>query len=73
MANSILKSALLEAGKGGVRPPPWSSHRPIHLLLAFSDFIEAFFSGYAGLTLLLCGEATQVQAGAFQSFEAAFN
>tara|TARA_B100002051_G_scaffold274229_1_gene314829 strand:- start:1472 stop:1660 length:189 start_codon:yes stop_codon:yes gene_type:complete len=59
--------------EGWVRPPPWSSHRPIHLLLAFSDFVEAFFSGCAGLTLLLCGEATKDQAGACQSFEAAFN
>ena len=29
-------------------------------------------AGLAGLTLLLCGEATQVQAGACQSYEAAF-
>ena len=30
-------------------------------------------AGLAGLTVLLCGEATRVQAGACQSYEAAFN
>ena len=30
-------------------------------------------AGLVGLTLLLCGEATRVQAGACQSYEAAFN
>ena len=30
-------------------------------------------AGLAGLTLLLCGEATRGQAGACQSYEAAFN
>ena len=30
-------------------------------------------AGLVGLTLLLCGKATRVQAGACQSYEAAFN
>ena len=73
MANRILKSLFGEVGKGGETSSlvePQTNPSP---LMRSVTLLRRSCAGLADLTLLLCGEATQVQAGACQSSEAVFN